>query len=125
MLSRETYIHHYSPERRIRPQNVTIVRQANDPYIICEKEADVIYDKVRRLLNTAEIWLDYSVADDDITEQMVQALHIGIDKSLTVVTKDIDKLISKHHITDKDDVAALKDVAVQLQEIADKIFSNT
>lgn len=117
------FIHHYSPKSRIRNNNVIVIRQVNSPILVCEKEVGVIYDKVRRLLNTVETWLEYSL-DDDIKNETVQALHISINKTLAVATKDIEELINHHQITDKDDVDTLKDVAVQLQEIADDIFKS-
>lgn len=117
------FIHHYSPKSRIRNNNVIVIRQVNSPILLCEKEVGVIYDKVRRLLNTIETWLEYSL-DDAIKNETVQALHISINKTLAVATKDIEELINHHQITDKDDVDTLKDVAVQLQEIADDIFKS-
>lgn len=117
------FIHHYSPKSRIRNNNVIVIRQVNSPILVCEKEVGVIYDKVRRLLNTVETWLEYSL-DDAIKNETVQALRISINKTLAVATKDIEELINHHQITDKDDVDTLKDVAVQLQEIADDIFKS-
>ena len=43
---------------------------------------------------------------------------------MTIATKDIEELINHHQLTNKDDVDTLKDVAVQLQEIADDIFKS-
>lgn len=124
IIEGKTFVHHYSPKRRDERGEVvrTIVfRQEDDPYICCKKEVDIIYDKVRRLLNTVDTWLEYSL-DDDIKNETVQALRISINKTLTIVTKDIEELIYHHQITDKDDVDVINDVAVQLQEIADDIF---
>ena len=126
IIERKTFVHHYSPERRDESGTVvrTIVfRQADDPYMRCKEEVDVIYDKVRRLLTTVETWLEYSL-DDDIKNETVHALRISINKTMAVATKDIEELINHHQITDKDDVDTLKDVAVQLQEIADDIFKS-
>lgn len=117
------FIHHYSPKSRIRNNNVIVIRQVNSPFYLCEQEVNVIYDKVRRLLNTVETWLEYTL-DDDIKKETVQALHISINKTLTIATKDIEELINHHQLTNKDDVDTLKDVAVQLQEIADDIFKS-
>lgn len=117
------FIHHYSPKSRIRNNNVIVIRQVNSPFYLCEQEVNVIYDKVRRLLNTVETWLEYSL-DDDIKKETVRALHISINKTLAVATKDIEELINHHQLTNKDDVDTLKDVAVQLQEIADDIFKS-
>lgn len=126
IIERKTFVHHYSPEKR--DENGTVVRtivfrQADDPYMRCKEEVDVIYDKVRRLLTTVETWLEYSL-DDDIKNETVHALRISINKTMAVATKDIEELINHHQITDKDDVDTLKDVAVQLQEIADDIFKS-
>ena len=52
IIEGKTFVHHYSPERRDESGTVvrTIVfRQADDPYMRCKEEVDVIYDKVRRL----------------------------------------------------------------------------
>lgn len=117
------FIHHYSPKSRIRNNNVIVIRQVNSPFYLCEQEVNVIYDKVRRLLNTVETWLEYSL-DDDIKKETVRALHISVNKTLAVATKDIEELINHHQLTNKDDVDTLKDVAVQLQEIADDIFKS-
>ena len=117
------FIHHYSPKSRIRNNNVIVIRQVNSPILLCEKEVGVIYDKVRRLLNTIETWLEYSL-DDAIKNETVQALHISTNKTLAVATKDIEELINHHQLTNKDDVDTLTDVAVQLQEIADDIFKS-
>lgn len=124
IIEGKTFVHHYSPKRRDERDEVvrTIVfRQGDDPYICCMKEVDVIYDKVRRLLNTVDTWLEYSL-DDDIKNETVQALRISINKTLTIVTKNIKELIYHYQVTDRDDVDAINDVAVQLQEIADDIF---
>lgn len=124
IIEGKTFVHHYSPKRRDERGEVvrTIVfRQGDDPYICCMKEVDVIYDKVRRLLNTVDTWLEYSL-DDDIKNETVQALRISINKTLTIVTKNIKELIYHYQVTDRDDVDAINDVAVQLQEIADDIF---
>ena len=87
------FIHHYSPKSRIRNNNVIVIRQVNSPFYLCEQEVNVIYDKVRRLLNTVETWLEYTL-DDDIKKETVQALHISINKTLTIATKDIEELIN-------------------------------
>ena len=124
IIEGKTFVHHYSPKRRDERGEVvrTIVfRQGDDPYICCMKEVDVIYDKVRRLLNTVDTWLEYSL-DDDIKNETVQALRISINKTLTIVTKDIKELIYHYQVTDRDDVDAINDVAAQLHEIADDIF---
>lgn len=115
------FVHHYSPESRIRDKNVILIREAGSPICVCEQEANAIYDRVRRLLNTAEEWVEYSL-DEDIKKEAVQALSISINKTLAIAAKDIDELISNYQITDKKDVDSLKDIAVQLQEIADDIF---
>ena len=124
IIEGKTFVHHYSPKRRDERGEVVrtvVFRHGDDPYICCMKEVDVIYDKVRRLLNTVDTWLEYSL-DDDIKNETVQALRISINKTLTIVTKDIKELIYHYQVTDRDDVDTLKDVAVQLQEIADDIF---
>lgn len=124
IIERKTFVHHYSPERRDESGTVvrTIVfRNAGDPYMRCKEEVDVIYDKVRRLLTTVETWLDCSV-DDEITEEMVQGLYIGINKTMAVVDSDIEELITTHKVTDRRDLFELRDVVVQLQEIADDLF---
>ena len=126
IIERKTFVHHYSPERRDESGTVvrTIVfRNAGDPYMRCKEEVDVIYDKVRRLLTTVETWLDCSV-DDEITAEMVQGLYIGINKTMAVVVSDIEELITTHKVTDRRDLFELRDVVVQLQEIADDIFKS-
>lgn len=124
IIEGKTFVHHYSPKRRDERGEVVrtvVFRQGDDPYICCMKEVDVIYDKVRRLLNTVDTWLEYSL-DDDIKNETVQALRISIKKTLTIVTKDIKELIYHYQVTDRDDVDAINDVAAQLHEIADDIF---
>ena len=124
IIEGKTFVHHYSPERRDESGTVvrTIVfRNAGDPYMRCKEEVDVIYDKVRRFLTTVETWLDCSV-DDEITEEMVQGLYIGINKTMAVVASDIEELITTHKVTDRRDLFELRDVVVQLQEIADDLF---
>ena len=124
IIEGKTFVHHYSPKRRDERGEVVrtvVFRQGDDPYICCMKEVDVIYDKVRRLLTTVETWLDCSV-DDEITEEMVQGLYIGINKTMAVVASDIEELITTHKVTDRRDLFELRDVVVQLQEIADDLF---
>ena len=124
IIEGKTFVHHYSPKRRDERGEVvrTIVfRQEDDPYICCMKEVDVIYDKVRRLLNTVDTWLEYSL-DDDIKNETVQALRISINKTMAVVASDIEELITTHKVTDRRDLFELRDVVVQLQEIADDLF---
>lgn len=41
---------------------------------------------------------------------------------MPVVTADIEKLIATYKVTDHGDLFELRDVAVQLQEIADGVF---
>lgn len=65
--------------------------------------------------------MDCSV-DDEITEEMVQGLYIGINKTMAVVASDIEELIATYKVTDRGDLFELRDVAVQLQEIADDVF---
>ena len=124
VMEGKTFVHHYSPEKRDESGEVvrTIVfRQADDPYMYCKEEVDVIYDKVRRLLNTVDTWLEYSL-DDDIKNETVQALRISINKTMAVVASDIEELITTHKVTDRRDLFELRDVVVQLQEIADDLF---
>ena len=124
IIEGKTFVHHYSPKRRDERGEVVrtvVFRQGDDPYICCMKEVDVIYDKVRRLVTTVETWLDCSV-DDEITEEMVQGLYIGINKTMAVVASDIEELIATYKVTDRGDLFELRDVAVQLQEIADDVF---
>ncbi len=115
--------HHYAPESRIRSKGVIIIRQAGDPFFECEQEAKIIFDKARRLLATVETWLEYSI-DNDIKEQTVQALYNSIQKTLMIATKDMNELIIKYQLVDEDDINTIKDVAIQLQEIADDIFNS-
>lgn len=124
IMERKTFVHHYSPERRDEQGTVvrTIVfRQAGDPYMRCKEEVNVIYNKVRRLLTTAETWLEYSL-DEDITKETVQTLNISINKTLAVATRETEELIATHGVTDRADVFEIKDVVTQLQEIAENIF---
>ena len=124
IIEGKTFVHHYSPKRRDERGEVvrTIVfRQEDDPYMRCKEEVDVIYDKVRRLLNTVDTWLEYSL-DDDIKNETVQALRISINKTMAVVASDIEELITTHKVTDRRDLFELRDVVVQLQEIADDLF---
>ena len=124
IMERKTFVHHYSPERRDEQGTVvrTIVfRQAGDSYMCCKEEVDVIYNKVRKLLTTVETWLDCSV-DDEITEETVQGLYISINKTMTVVTKAVEELITTHGVTNRRDLFELRDVVTQLQEITDEIF---
>ena len=86
IMETKTFVHHYSPKRRDERGEVVrtvVFRQGDDPYICCMKEVDVIYDKVRRLLNTVDTWLEYSL-DDDIKNETVQALRISINKTMAV-----------------------------------------
>ena len=124
IIEGKTFVHHYSPKRRDERGEVVrtvVFRQGDDPYICCMKEVDVIYDKVRRLLTTVETWLEYSL-DDDIKNETVQALRISINKTMAVVASDIEELITTHKVTDRRDLFELRDVVVQLQEIADDLF---
>ena len=124
IIEGKTFVHHYSPKRRDERGEVVrtvVFRQEDDPYICCMKEVDVIYDKVRRLLNTVDTWLEYSL-DDDIKNETVQALRISINKTMAVVASDIEELITTHKVTDRRDLFELRDVVVQLQEIADDLF---
>ena len=124
IIEGKTFVHHYSPKRRDERGEVVrtvVFRQGDDPYICCMKEVDVIYDKVRRLLNTVDTWLEYSL-DDDIKNETVQALRISINKTMAVVASDIEELITTHKVTDRRDLFELRDVVVQLQEIADDVF---
>lgn len=124
IIEGKTFVHHYSPKRRDERGEVVrtvVFRQGDDPYICCMKEVDVIYDKVRRLLNTVDTWLEYSL-DDDIKNETVQALRISINKTMAVVASDIEELITTHKVTDRRDLFELRDVVVQLQEIADDLF---
>lgn len=117
-------VHHYSPERRDERGAVVktiIFRNAGDPYMRCKEEVDVIYNKVRKLIATVDTWLSNSV-DDEITEEVVQSLYTSFNKTMAVVTKDVEELISIHGVTDRRDLFELRDVVVQLQEIADGIF---
>ena len=124
IIETKTFVHHYSPERRDESGTGVrkiVFRQADDPYMRCKEEVDVIYDKVRRLLNTVDTWLEYSL-DDDIKNETVQALRISINKTMAVVASDIEELITTHKVTDRRDLFELRDVVVQLQEIADDLF---
>lgn len=121
IMKDKTFVHHYSPETKTKAKGMIVFRQSNDPYILCKREVDVIYDKVRRLLTTAKIWLEYS-SNEDITREAVQALNISINKTLVVATGEIEELITTHGVTDRADVFEIKDVATQLQEIAEDIF---
>ena len=124
IIEGKTFVHHYSPKRRDERGEVVrtvVFRQGDDPYICCMKEVDVIYDQVRRLLNTVDTWLEYSL-HDDIKNETVQALRISINKTMAVVASDIEELITIHKVTDCRDLFELRDVVVQLQEIADDLF---
>lgn len=124
IMKEKTFVHHYAPENRTESGAVvrTIVfRQADDPYMCCKDEVDVIYDKVRRLLTTVETWLENSV-DDDITTEVVQGLYVSINKTMAVITKDVEELITTHKVTNRRDLFELRDVVTQLQEIAEDIF---
>lgn len=112
----------YYPESRIRSKSVIVVRYTNSPYYLCEREVDVIYDKVRQLLDAVETWVEYS--DEDIKNETIPILRTSINKTLVSAAKDIEELISQYQITDKEDVDTLKDAAVQLQEIADDILKS-
>ena len=121
MITRTPIIHHYSPEIRTKDKGMIVFRQSDDPYILCKREVDMIYDKVRRLLATAETWREYSL-DESITQEILWALCISINKSLAVATREIEELIATYGVTDRVDVFEIKDVVTQLQEIAENIF---
>ena len=121
MVVGPTILHSYSPEKRTVAKGMIIFRQAGDPYMPCKEEVDKIYDKVRRLLLTVETWMEYSL-DDEVTQEVVQALYISVNKTMAIVTKDIEELITTHGVTNRGDVFEIRDVGVQLQEIADAIF---
>lgn len=124
IMKEKTFVHHYAPERRNESGAIvrTIVfRQADDPYLRCKDEVDIIYDKVRRLLTTVETWLENSV-DDDITTEVVQGLYVSINKTMAVVARDVEGLIATHKVTNRKDLFELRDVVTQLQEIAEDIF---
>ena len=121
LIERKTFIHHYIPETRGEFSRGIVYRNANDPYMLCKQEVDELYNKARRLLTTAETWLEYSV-DDDITEETVRGLYLSFNKVMAIVTEDIEELITLHEVTNRRDLFELRDVVVQLQEIADDIF---
>ena len=124
IMKDKTFVHHYSPEDRTESGAIvrTIVfRQADDPYLRCKDEVDIIYDKVRRLLTTVETWLENSI-DDDITTEVVQGLYVSINKTIAVVTRDVEELIETHKVTNRRNLFELRDVVIQLQEIAEDIF---
>lgn len=124
IMKDKTFVHHYSPEDRTESGAIvrTIVfRQADDPYLRCKDEVDIIYDKVRRLLTTVETWLENSI-DDDITTEVVQGLYVSINKTIAVVTRDVEELIETHKVTNRRNLFELRDVVTQLQEIAEDIF---
>lgn len=117
-------VHHYAPERR--DESGTVVRtiefrNAGDPYKRCKDEVDVIYNKVRKLLATVDTWLSNSLSDE-ITEEVVQSLYISFNKTMAVVSADVEELIITHGITNRRDLFEIRDVVEQLQEIADGIF---
>ena len=124
IMKDKTFVHQYSPEDRTESGAIvrTIVfRQADDPYLRCKDEVDIIYDKVRRLLTTVETWLENSI-DDDITTEVVQGLYVSINKTIAVVTRDVEELIETHKVTNRRNLFELRDVVTQLQEIAEDIF---
>lgn len=126
IMERKTFVHHYSPERRNEQGTVVrtiIFRQTGDPYMRCKEDVDVIYNKVRKLLATVETWSECSV-DDEITKEMMQAMYVGINKTMAVVAADIEKLITTNEVTDRGDLFELRDVVTQLQEIADDVFES-
>ena len=45
-----------------------------------------------------------------------------VHEVMAVVASDIEELITTHKVTDRRDLFELRDVAVQLQEIADDLF---
>ena len=121
MIHEKIFIHHYAPKDRFREPGTIIIRQAGDPFVGCYDKAEEIYDKVRRLLATVETWLANSL-DEDIKKQTVQNLHNSMSKTIDVAFADVENLITVHQVTDDDDVKTIRDVVVQLQEIADDIF---
>lgn len=121
MIMGEIFIKQYSPKGRGENSRVIICRNANDPYIICKKEVDKLYNKARRLLETVEMWLKYSV-DDDIKEETIQALYLSFNKVMVTITRDVEELITIHEVTNRSDLFDLRDVVTQLQEIADDLF---
>lgn len=124
MIMGETFIHHYSPERRDecgKAVRTVVFRQASDPYILCKKEVDGLYNKGRRLLATVETWLEYSV-DEVITNETIQALHLSFNKVMATITEDVEELIKTHNVTNRIDLFELRDIVTQLQEHADDLF---
>lgn len=126
IIERTNRIHHYSPERRNEGGKVVqtiIFRKSDDPYMICKKEVDGLYNKSCRLLHTVETWMKYSV-DDDITDETVQLLFVNLNKVIGSIEKDVENLITTYEVTDRRDSFELRDVVVQLQEKADELFNN-
>ena len=119
--SKERFIHHYAPENRFREPGTIIFRQEGAPFIGCYEKAKEIYDKVRRLLTTVETWLANSL-DEDVKKQTVQALYLSMSKTMDVAFADVENLITVYRVTDGNDINIIRDVVVQLQEIADGIF---
>lgn len=125
-MTKENFIiHHYSPENRTEKGTVTrtiVFRNADDPYMICKKEVEELYNKACRLLHTVETWMTYSV-DDDITDETIQVLFVNLNKIICSIEKEVETLITTHEVTDRRDLFELRDVVVQLQEKANALFN--
>ncbi len=112
----------YRPKHRIRPSNEIVLRYAGSPITECEKEASVIFDRICRLIDTADVWKTYSNKDDN-KNIVLASIKKEIYSMIPEAENEIHMLIRKYEIEDGIEKEELLDVVTQLYERAEASLS--
>lgn len=112
----------YRPEHRIRPSNEIVLRYEGSPITECEEEARVIFDRICRLIDTADVWKTYSNKDDN-KNIVLASIKKEIYSMIPEAENEIHMLIRKYEIEDGIEKEELLDVVTQLYERAEASLS--
>ena len=105
----EEYIQHYTETVAVGYDEV----QRSKEYTACEIEVRGIRNSVASLIHAVKSILEQMISDDVVGQLQLQYID-SIKKTMDVAVDDTENLITKHNVTNEDEIVALKSMVTEL-----------
>lgn len=96
--------------------NYTFKRVEVSPeYVMCEDAVENICFSIKKLISSIRNTLDEVVATDT-TGQVKQMYLDSLNKTISIALEDVEKLIEKNNVTNKQEIIVLKSKVTDLMD---------
>lgn len=105
----EKYMQHYTETVAVVYDEV----KRSKEYTACEIEVRRIRNSVSNLIYAVKSILEQMTSDDEASQLQLQYTD-SLKKTMDIVVEDAEKLITKHNVTNEDEIVALKSMVTEL-----------